>query len=177
MQKTRVKYLSTVVMVGLAVFLLYYPYRVFNGIVPFAFIDPQLWETHDLAEKGVTIPFGVRLAYLCMWMLPVLATMAMTCIAMHFFNLLRQGVYFDARVVRDVQGLGISAVVAGVGITVAYSIADWLITLMNVTQKRGVQFGYDPAEIGLILSGLGMFIAGWVVKVVVLQDQENKGFV
>ncbi len=177
MQNTKIKYLSTIVMIGLSVFLIYYPYRVLNEIIPFAFTNPALWETHWMVEKGVTIPAGIRLSYLVLWLVPVLATMAMTLVAVHFFNLTRQGVYFDRRTVRDVQLMGVTAVIAGASITLAYSVVNWLITFMNVNEKRGIHFGYDPTEVGLILMGIGLFIGGWVLKVVVLQDQEIKGFV
>ncbi|KAB7614519.1 hypothetical protein F9L33_07715 [Amylibacter sp. SFDW26] len=177
MQKAKVKYVSTVIMIGLAIFLIYYPYRVFNEIVPFALTNPELWETHWMVEKGVMIPTSIRLAYLVLWLVPVLATMAMTAIAMHFFHLLRQGVYFDPKTVRDVQLMGLCAVVAGAGITLAYSVVNWLLTFMNVADKHGIHFGYDPSEISLILTGIGLFIGGWVLKVVALQDQEIKDFV
>ena len=177
MQKTKVKYLSMLIMIGLTIFLIYYPYRVMNEIVPFSFTNPELWENHWMVEKGVAIPTGIRLAYLVLWLVTVLATMAMTVIAMHFFHLMRQGVYFDPRTVRDVQLMGLCAVVAGAGITISYSVMNWLLTFMNVNDKRGIHFGYEPSEISLILTGIGLFIGGWVFKVVVLQDQEIKDFV
>ena len=164
-------------MIGLAIFMFYYPYQVLSEVIPFAFTQPDLWENHWLVKYDGEIPFVLRACYLTLWLIPILATVAMTATAIHFFYLLQQEIYFDLRVVRDIQILGVCASIAGIGVSLGYSLTDWLVTFMNIDDRRGIQFGYDPTEVSLILTGIGLCLGGWLLKTVVLQDLENREFV
>lgn len=177
MKQKRIAQFSTTVMVGLLIFLVYYPYRFFTETIPFAFTKPELWQEHWMVHHDVLIPFSIRSAYFAIWMLPVLATIIMTLVALYFFHLIRQGIYFDPRTVRSIQLMGICAAVSGAGVMLGYSLTPWLLTIMNAEDKRGIHFGYEPTEVGLVLTGLGLFMAGWIWNVVVLKAQENKEFV
>ena len=101
----------------------------------------------------------------------------MLIFALHLVNLVRQGVYFDLRVIRALQRVGASAVVASLGIMFAYTVWPWMITSQNMEHKRGLQFGYDSSQAGIALLGLGVFMLGWVVKCTILMRQENEEFV
>jgi hypothetical protein len=177
MANKNIRSLSTCAIASLAVFLIYYPYRFLTDIIPFAFTNPEMWQTHWMVEHDVVIPNSIRFAYFGLWIMPVIATVLMTAVSMHFFYLIRRGVYFDHRIVRDIQLLGTFAAIAGAGVTLGYSLSPWLLTIMNSEERRDIHFGYEPSEISLILTGVGLFIAGWIWKVVVLKDQENKEFV
>ncbi|MEM8651970.1 MAG: hypothetical protein AAGF54_15650 [Pseudomonadota bacterium] len=177
MGKRSIVVFSTLCMVALAAFMILYPYKVLNELIPFAFTQPDLWENHWLVKYEGEIPFILRFGYFVLWLVPVVATVCMTAIAMHFFYLFRQGVYFDFRIVRDIQLLGICAVISGIGVLSGYSFTNWLISYMNTEDRWHIQFGYDPTEVSLILTGTGLYLGGWIIKSLALQDQENKGFV
>ena len=177
MKYQSIRRFSNGMIVGMTVFLIYYPYRFLTDIIPFAFTSPDLWQTHWMVGHDIMIPNSIRFAYFGLWIVPVIATVLMTAVAMHFFYLIRLGVYFDQRIGQDIQLLGVFSAIAGAGVTLGYSLSPWLLTIMNSEGKRSIHFGYEPSEIGLILTGVGLFIAGWIWKVVVLKDQENKEFV
>ncbi len=177
MKERSIAVLSALCMAGSVIFMLYYPYRVLSEVIPFAFTQPDLWENHWLVKYEGDIPFFLRFGYFILWLVPIIATICMTAIAIHFFNLFRQGMYFDFRIVRDIQLLGICSFVAGAGVMLGYSLSNWLIAYMNTVDRQGIHFGYDPTEVSLVLTGLGLYLGGWILKSVVLQDQENREFV
>ena len=85
MRKSSLSWLSTFCMIGLAIFMFYYPYQVLSEVIPFAFTQPDLWENHWLVKYDGEIPFVLRACYLTLWLIPILATVAMTATAIHFF--------------------------------------------------------------------------------------------
>ena len=177
MNSNFMKWFATLNIIWLAIFLIYYPYRVLKDVIPFAFTKPELWQNHWLVDHTTEIPFSLRLSYFLLWAFPILATVVMTAIAIHFFYLLRKGIYFDFRTVRDLQLLGLSACFAGFGVLLGNSLTSWLITILNTKEKHSIHFGYEPTEVSLMLTGIGLFLGGWIIKALVMEDQENKEFI
>ena len=161
----------------MAVFLVYYLYRSLGQLIPFAFTQPDLWETHWLVKGDVTIPMWLRLAYFAVWMISITATAVMLLAALYLVNLIRTGTYFELRTIRALQRVGLCAVIAGLAIIFASSLWAWMVTLMNVSDTRSIRFVYDSSEAGVALLGLGMFLLGWILKYVLLMQRENEAMV
>ncbi len=170
-------WIARVFLGGLAVFAVYYPYMFFSGAIPFAFSGPTSWQSAWLVEDDVLVPFAARLGQFLMWMPTVLATQAMILAAMWLVVLLLRGIYFEQRTVRALQWVGGLAALAGATSLVGQMFQPWLLTLYNSDRKLPIRVVYDNGEIGVFLVGLGLFLLGWVVKISVIQNRENKAFV
>ncbi len=177
MPTSYVKAVSTLVLIALGVFLVYYLYRSAWFLVQFSFVDHSLWEQHYLVRGVVDIPFWLRLAYFCVWMVSITATTVMLLVAMHFANLIRSGGYFSVQMIHALNRVGVSAVIAGFAIMAASSVWAWMITFQNETERRDITFVYDSSEAGIMLLGAGVIMLAWVMKSALLMRQENEEFV
>ena len=165
------------VLVGLIVFAIYYPYRLFSSFVPFAFSGDASWRSHFVVENSVLAPFSARLIQFLMWMPTVIASQMMILCAIYLVVLILRGVYFERRTVRALQAVGLCAAVAGATYLGALAFDGWWLTQFNVDNRLPIRFHFDSGETGVLLSGLGLFLLGWVLDIAVFKATENKEFV
>lgn len=170
-------WLARLLLAGLVVFALFYPYRFFGWAIPFAFSGPEGWQSHWLVEDHVRVPFGVRLGHFLMWMPTVLATQAMIFAAIWFTVLILRGALFERRTVLALQWVGLCAALTSATALAALPFDGWILTRYNTDHVRGIRFYFDSGEIGVLLVGLGVFLLGRVLMVTVILDRENREFV
>ena len=172
---TRLSFFLLAAFVG---FLILYLYRFFNSIIPFAFSDPQLWNTHWMVDQGAEIPTTWRSVFFAMWMVTAIFTSLMGLCAISVVNLIRQGVYFERRTILGLRYLGGFAALSGLGKIMGGSLEPWVITRFNTAEtQRDIFFWYSSSDLGIILIGLSIVLLAWVLSVAVLTDLENKEFV
>lgn len=175
---TRFPNLVTVVLlIGLVLFSLYYPYSFFWHMWAFAFADPDRWQSMPFVDPGVIIPMGQRVIYFLVWMVPMLATQAMLLAAIWFCVKLLQGVYFELPTIRALQWVGVFGTLAGAGVLGALALNPWMLTMTNVQNTHGPRPIYQSGEIGVLLVGLGVFLVAWVMRLVMSLQSENKEFI
>lgn len=177
MPSSFIKWFSTVVVIALVIFLAYYLYRSVWFLIEFSFLDHSLWERHYLVRGAVEIPIWLRIAYFMVWMVAISATTVMLLMAIWFANLIRSGAHFSVQMIKALQRVGVSAVIAGFAIMAASSCWAWMITYQNAAERLGLSFQYDEGEAGIMLIGAGIMILAWVLKSALLMRQENEGFV
>ena len=59
----RIKFVATLALLPLVVYLVYYPYNSIQNTLDFAFFEPVRWVQNGWAEQGVKIAFGTRMTY------------------------------------------------------------------------------------------------------------------
>ncbi len=177
MPTSYIKRFSSVILAAMGVFLVYYLYRAIGFLIEFSFLDHSLWEDHYMVRGDVLIPMWLRVSYFLAWMFPISATAFMLSVTMYLTNLIRSGGHFSIQMIRALQRVGVSAVIAGATLMGATSVWAWMITYENTVERRSPYFYYDSAQIGIILLGVGIFMLGWVLKTALLMRQENEEFV
>lgn len=159
-------------------FVIVYLYRFLSLVIPFAFTQPEIWNTLPTVDEGTEIPTYWRVVFFGMWMFTVIATALMACCAIWVVNLIRKGVYFERRTIWGLGLLGLFGVLSGLGKIVGASFEPWIITRFNTAETQSdIYFWYSSAEIGVTLIGASVVLLAWVLRVAVLTDMENKEFV
>lgn len=178
MQERLISRLSIFLMVVFAGFIVFYLYRFFSVVVPFAFTQPEIWNTLGMVDKGTQIPTYWRIVFFGMWMVTVCFTFLMAACAIWIVNLIRQGVYFDRRTVVALRSLGAFAACSGIFKIAGASVEPWVLTRFNqVVPRRDIYFWYNSGEVGVVLIGLSLVLLAWVLRVIILTEHENKEFV
>ncbi|MEJ6707781.1 MAG: DUF2975 domain-containing protein [Amylibacter sp.] len=177
MPSSYIRRFSSAILAAMGVSLVYYLYRALGFLIEFYFLDHNLWEKHHMVRGDVMIPMWLRVSYFLAWMAPISATAFMLLVTMYLTNLIRSGGHFSIQMIRALQRVGVSAVIAGVKVMAATSVWAWMITYQNVVERRSPYFYYDSAQAGIILLGVGIFMLGWVLKTALLMRQENEEFV
>lgn len=165
---------SIFLLAAFAAFLAYYLYRAFGALIPFSFTDPNLWEHHWMVRGDVTIPMWLRSLYFFIWSVSIIFTGIMIVWSMYLVNLVRQGEHFSLSMIVTLKRIGLAAIGSGFTIMFASSLWPWMITFLNVEEKKGITFAYDSSQAGLMLLGGGLVIMSWVLKGAFSMYQENK---
>jgi|GEM_PF-6829562 len=177
MNNIRINTVGQIIQAGMFVFLLYYVYKFLGTVIPFAFTKPELWNSHWMVNGDVTVPMGARVVFFLMWSVAALATCIMVAFAIWAVQLVRMGQFFEQGTIRCLRYLGISTALAAATVTIGSSIEPWMITRFNETDKRDIFFWYDSGEVGLFLTGLGLILLAWMMKVAHVAQRENREFV
>lgn len=164
-------------LVGLVIFAVYYPWTFLYYQWSFSFSGPEGWQGHWMVDQSALVPFGHRLMFFVIWLPAVVATELMVLFAIWLSVLVLRGIHFELSTVRALQRVGLSAAVAGASMIVAMCFADWMLTAYNAENIRPIRLHLESGEIGVFLSGAGVYLLGHVVKVTALMARENKEFV
>lgn len=162
---------------ALTAFAVYYPYKFLVESWPLAFSGPESWQAYWWVADDVLVPFRVRLIQWLVFVPTALATQAFLIGAIALVVMLLRGEYLTGRVVRLVTWVGGFAALAGVFSNIGMMFNPWLLTLYSPNQATPIMFRYDSGEIGVLLAGLGLFLAGQVLRLGLAIDTENKEFV
>lgn len=172
------RWFARFVMLGLAVFAIYYPYRLLTWFVPFAFSGDASWQQHWMVDDTALVPFWGRLAQFSLWLPTIIATQVMILLALYLVWLIHKEVLFERRTVNALKWVGGSAAIAGFFALVAITFDAWMITGWNTElPNRPIHVHLESGEMGVLLCGLGLFLFGYVMEVAVLKKRENEGII
>ena len=170
-------WIARALLAGLIAFGAYYPYTFLRTMIPLAFSGPESWQFLWIVDDTALAPLGARLFHFSMWVPTVLATQGMILAAIWLVGLLLRGIYFETRTVRALQWVGGLAAVAGATALVSMSFEAWVLTAYNSGERAPIRFHFESGEIGVLLTGLGLFLLGWVLRVTVIMRRENQEIV
>jgi len=173
----RIRIGALILMVLVAAELMYYSYKSFFRAYRFSFGAPDRWNTHWLVDEGAMIATGQRLLYFSIWASVILASIAAFIAGLHLLNRCRKGLIFTEATARAIQGLGGILAFAMV-IDQMFQAADaYLITLSNADGPNPIAWFYDPSDIKTFVMAVILYLFGWVMRVSIWIDAENRGFV
>ena len=172
----RIKFVATLALLPLVVYLVYYPYNSIQNTLDFAFFEPVRWVQNGWAEQGVKIAFGTRMTYAVAWLLPVFAGLLSVVCAVRILWLLRKGEVFSERIAWLLSALGWGTVLSNVLHLIAAAFTPMMISWHNTAGPEGVRFWYNSSHVGMIFYGLGFVLIGWVIREGQRLAQENDGF-
>lgn len=174
---SRIRKGATVLMALVGLELIYYTYKSFFRAYRFSFGEPERWNTHWLVDEGSMIMFGQRLGYFSIWTIVILASVAAFIAGIVLLNRCRKGLIFDEGTANTIRTLGLILAFAML-IDQAFQAADaYLITLSNAEGPRSIQWFYDPSDIKTFIMAVILILFGWVMRISISVDQENKEFV
>ena len=173
MRENSVKFLAALCLLGVLAFTLYYPYRLFNWMWLLDFSGPSGWQVLYFVEDGVEVPFRARLLHFAMWMPSFVATQISLLAALYLIWRVFKQAYFEVQTITALQVAGIASAVGAACNLFAGSIEGWFLTQFNNDEKFPIHFRFDSGEMGVILTGIGLFLLGWVIRLAVLKRTEN----
>jgi len=169
------RWFARVVMLGLAAFAIYYPYKLLVAFVPFAFSGDASWQKHWMVDDTALVPFWGRLTQFGLWMPTVIATQVMILLALYLVWLIHKEVLFERRTVTALKWVGGSAALAAFFSLIAMTFDPWWVTSWNTElPNRPIHFHFESGEMGVLLCGLGLFLFGYVMDIAVLKKRENE---
>jgi len=172
------RWFARAVMLGLAVFAVYYPYKFLVSSLPFAFSGDPSWQVHWMVDDTALVPFWARLAHFGLWIPTVVGTQIMIFLALYLVWLIHREVLFESRTVMALKWVGGSAVIAAFFALIAMALDAWWITSWNTElEKQPIHLRLESGEMGVLLCGLGLFLLGYVMDIAVLKKRENEGMI
>jgi len=161
----------------LILFAVLYVLFTAGSTLEFAFLDPEAWYRNGWVEPEAPVPFGQRLVYFLVWMLPIAFGLFAVYCALRLVLLIRNGVLFDMRNSRYLRLLGIGTSGSGLADFVGNLIDP---TLLSWTNPSGAIWGgwyFDSEPAGLIVCGGGFYLIGWILSEARRLSDENEGFI
>ncbi len=178
MPNSKLIWTGRALILGLAGFALYYPYRLYLYYSHMAFSGDAAWQGIWMVDDTALIPFSWRLFYVSLYLPTVLATLVMIGAAIWLTALLVQGRFFEAATVRALFVVGLSACLAGTLSSLAIPFDAWLLTAWNTDlPRRPIQLVFDSGEIGNALTGMGMMLMAHVLRTAADKHRENSEIV
>lgn len=177
MRETTVKILGPVAFIGVLGFAIYYPYKFFSWMWVLDFSGPTGWHALYFVENTVRVPLSARLLHFAMWLPSVIATQVSLFAALYLiWRVIRQA-YFEIRTVTALQIAGIAAAIGAACNLIVGGIEGWFLTRFNTEQQFPVSMRLESGETGVLLTGIGLFLLGWVIRLAVIRHTENSEMV
>lgn len=173
MRETHVKLLAAISFVGVLVFALYYPYRFFNWMWVLDFSGPKGWQVLYFVENDVEVPFLTRLAHFVMWLPSLIATQISLLAALYLIWRVYRQIVFEMQTITALQIAGIAAAVGAACNLLAGSFDGWLLTRFNSDENFPIRFRLESGEMGVLLTGIGLFLLAWVTRLALMKRTEN----
>lgn len=171
-------WIARATILGLLIFAVYYPYRLLSDFIPFSFSGPTSWQSHYLVDDTALVPFWGRALHFGFWMPTVIATQVMIFAAIYLVWLIQKNVLFEHRTVRALKIVGAAAAIAGVSALAAILVDGWWVTSWNTVQEQlPIRLHLESGEMGVLFTGLGVFLLALVLDVAVLKKRENEEIV
>ncbi len=161
-------------LIAVIVFAIYYPYKFFSTSVSLHLSGPTSWQPYWWGQNDALIPLATRLGAFSIYLPAVIATQAMLLCVIWLTVLLIRGDFFSLRSVRLLTLVGGLAAAAGLFGLVGWAVTDWYILSFNPDHAIPFKLRYDSGEMGVAFAGLGLFLLGRVLRLVMLLDHENK---
>ena len=173
MRETHVKLLAAISFVGVLVFALYYPYKFFYEMWSLNFVGPKGWQVFYFVEDDVEVPFWARLGHFTMWLPSFIATQTSLLAALYLIWRVYRQIYFEMQTITALQIAGIGAAVGAACNLIAGSFDGWLLTRFNSDENFPISFRLESGEMGVLLTGIGLFLLAWVTRLALLKRVEN----
>jgi hypothetical protein len=173
MRKNIVTIIGTASFIGVLIFAIYYPYKFFSWMWVLDFSGPSGWQVLYFVEEGVEVPAYDRALHFAMWLPSVTATQISLLAALFLiWRVLKQD-YFEVQTITALQVAGIAAAIGATFNLLIGSIDGWFLTRFNSDEKFSIQFRFESGEMGVLLTGIGLFLLGWVIRLALLKRTEN----
>ncbi len=167
------KILGPIAFLGVLSFAIYYPYKFFNWMSVLNFSGPTGWHVLYFVEKTVEVPLATRIAHVFMWLPSVIATQVSLLAALYLIWQVMTQAYFEMRTVTALQVAGTAAAIGASLNLFVGGFDGWFLTRFNAGEKIPISFRLDSGESGVFLTGIGLFLLGWVVRLAMLKRTEN----
>ncbi len=169
------RWFARTLMVGMAVFAIYYPYKLITAFAAFHFSGPTSWQSHWMVDNTVLVPLWGRLVQVGLWVPTILSTQLMIFLIIYLVWLVEREVLFEKRTVRALKWVGGLAALAGATALVAIAFDAWWLTSWNTElPNRPIHVRFDSGEMGVLLCGLGLLLLGHILDIAVLKHRENE---
>jgi hypothetical protein len=173
----RIHNMSTVALILIAPFLIYYPYKAFEWQLNMSFLDPQRWLNSGWVEAGAEIAPLTRVVYFLVWSPAVVAGILSLLAAGRVAWFFRNGVLFDDRVARAIMWAG-RFTIASSGIHIfAACVSPMIVSWHNPSGPLPLRFWFSSAHCLIIFCGMAFLLLGAVMREAIKMARENEEFV
>lgn len=174
---TKIRNMSTLALILILLFLIYYPYKALEWQLNMAFLYPDLWLNDGWAEYGAVIAPFTRVVFFWVWFPTLLAGVLALLAAGRIAWLFRLGVIFDDRIASAIMWLG-RFTVASSGIHIlAACVSPMIVSWHNPSGSLPLRFWYSSPHLSLIFCGLAFLLMGAVMREAIKVALDNEGFV
>ncbi len=173
MRTAILKTIGPLAFIGVLIFALYYPYMFLTWMWKFDFSGPTSWQFLYIVDDDAEVPFAPRLFHFLMWLPSAIATQVSLVAALYLIWRVLRHAYFEMGTVTALQVAGIAAAIGAACNLIAASFEGWLLTRFNAEETLPIQFRLDSGETGVLLTGIGLFLLGWVVRLATIKRTEN----
>ncbi len=175
MRQERIRRYASILMALLIVFTVYYQYRVWSGLLEFAFLEPERMERSWLS--GGHVDLQMRWTWFAIWSMTIVAGLISCLCAIRLADLCRKGDYFSQNFANWMGWLGISTMTSMALDAFASSMAPLVLSRLNPEGQQGMSFHFNPQTWGLFLYGAGIYALAWIMREAITISEENDGFV
>jgi hypothetical protein len=174
---TKIRNMSTMAMILIAPFLIYYPYKAFEWQLNMSFLDPERWLNSGWVEAGAEIAPFTRVVYFLVWSPAVLAGILSLLTAGRVAWFFRNGVLFDDRVAQAIMWVG-RFTIASSGIHIlAACVSPLIVSWHNPSGPLPLRFWFSSAHCSIIFCGMAFLLLGAVMREAIKMARENEEFV
>lgn len=177
MNRSSISIFAWLALGGMAVFAIYYPYKFVTGLASIDFTGPTTWQMFYIVEDGIQVPLSARIGHFLAWVPTALATQVSIVASMLMVWRVIQQSYLHNGTIKILQWAGGAAAVAAFTALVAASLEAWMLTRFNTDNQFPVQLRIESGEMGVLLAGIGVFMLGWVIRIALDLDGENREIV
>jgi hypothetical protein len=169
--------MSTIALILIVPFLVYYPYTAFEWQLNMAFWDPQRWLNSGWVENGAVIAPMTRIVYFLMWSPAVVAGVLSLLAAGRVALFFRNGILFDDRVARAIKSVGQFTIASSAIHVFAACLSPMIVSWHNPSGPLPMRFWFSSAHCSLIFCGMGFLLLGVVMREAIKIARDNEGFV
>jgi hypothetical protein len=173
----KIRTLSTIALVVLAPYLIFYPYEALDYQARMAFLEPGLWEAHRWVMPETKVAPSTKAVYFLIWLVPTAFGLGAILTALSIAQLFRTGIIFDDIVAKRILQLGRCTVASPFTAMLAGSVTPVLISWHNSDGPMALRFWYSAPNLSLVLCGLAFILMGAVLREGIIMARENEAFV
>jgi hypothetical protein len=173
----KLKSLTTIAMIVLTPYLIFYPYEALEFQARMVLLEPGLWESHRWVTEGTQITWGIKAVYLVIWIIPTAFGVGAILAAFSIARLFRAGTIFDDIVARRILLLGQCTTISPLLAMGAGSITPMVISWHNPDGAMALRFWYSAPNLSLVLCGLAFILMGAVLREGMTIARENEAFI
>lgn len=175
MRVQRIRILSTIVMILVGIFCLYWTYDYSVRIIPH--ITTADWSTYNIVDNNLAITTQMRIIAALFYAPVYITAFVSYYYALRLLNSYRQGIIIDIRPAYYLMGLGLSLLAVIIVETFIASFEGAFLSQWNQTHQIPVEYYFDSLDLTVAFAGLGFCLVGWVTREAILMKEEVEAFV